>query len=134
MTKMSALKKALVNMGFKAQDLQDHGQEKVQLKGYQGDRRNQRANLVIKGSGWGSANRVGSASNDLGWEVMEDGSMQFHVSQNETGHYNANWQRRLMQQYTLEATKEVAEEQGLFLTEEMVDDQGEIHLTLTSPY
>lgn len=123
-TRKSALVKALQNMGFKANAIEIH-ETPVPLRGYGGDTRKQVAHVRLKGAGWRGENVVGGASNDLGWEKLEDGSYGFHVSNYDRGKYNEGWQKKLAQQYSKEVIKEVAEENGFYIESETTED-GEI--------
>lgn len=60
------LKKALVDLGVKADHIEQH-EFPVPLVGYQGDKREQKAHVVIRRS------HVGTASNDIGFEILKDG-------------------------------------------------------------
>lgn len=112
----------------------EESDELMPLKGYGGDFRKQKANLRIKGRGWGhSQNYVGGASNDLGWERQSDGTYAFHVSEFDTGTYNQKWQKKLLQHYSAEVVREVAIEHGYFLeSEEEINE--EIYLRVSSPF
>lgn len=105
----------------------------VELKGYQGDTRKQKAHIRIKGSGWAGANYVGAASNDLGFERQEDGSYAFHVSDYDQHRYGKAWQDKLMNQYAKAVVQEVCEEQNYFIEEEK-EANGEIFLKISSPF
>lgn len=106
----------------------------VSLKGYQGDTRQQKCNIRIKGSGWGSSqNYVGGASNDLGFELLSDGTYALHVSDYDASKYNRAWIDSFEQQYALATCREVVEETGLIIEDEEEINQ-EIHLTINVPY
>lgn len=105
----------------------------IELKGYQGDTRKQKAHIRIKGSGWAGANYVGEASNDLGFERMEDGSYAFHVSDYDQHRYGKAWQDKLMNQYAVEVVKEVAEESNYFI-EEQHEENGTIFIKLSTAF
>lgn len=129
----TALVKALCAMGFKEYMI-EVSDEKMSLRGYQGDTRKQKANIRIKGAGWGKTmNYVGPASNDLGFELQEDGTYAFHVSQYDQNKYNKLWQGKLLQQYGKEVIKEVVEEQDLFITEEYQED-GKLYINVESQF
>lgn len=131
----SALIKGLRRMGFSKHQIEVSDQ-KMTLKGYQGDDREQRANVRIKGSGWGEdQNYVGGASNDLGFELLEDGTYAFHVSDYDQGKYGKNWQEKFTAQYEREMFKETAEAQGFFIESEVEDEvTGRIELIFSSPF
>jgi hypothetical protein len=120
-------------MGFK-EHMIEVSNEKLQLKGYQGDlRANKFANIRIKGSGWSGQNYVGGASNDLGWELMSDGTYAFHVSDYDVNKYNKNWQDKLIKEYSRAVVHEVAEESNFFIEEEEEVDGG-IKIKLQTMY
>ena len=125
--------KALQNMGFKSHMI-EVSKTPLSLKGYTGDTREQTANVRIRGAGWGSSeNYVGSASNDLGWELQSDGTYIMHVSEYDRGKYNESWQNKLMQQYSKEVIKDISAKNSLFIEEE-IEENGEIFIQLSSPF
>ena len=74
----------------------------VQLEGYQGDRREQRAHIVIP------RKYVGPAANDIGIE-WRDGLAVLHVSEYDAAtYYGAEWQGRLAQRYAVNVAKKMA--------------------------
>jgi len=60
------LKKALISIGVSENHIEEH-EFPVALQGYQGDSRKQTAHIVIR------RKNVGSASNDIGFEVTDNG-------------------------------------------------------------
>jgi hypothetical protein len=129
----SAIITALQSLGFKSHMIEQF-ETAVPLKGYQGDSRSQRANIRIRGSGWGhSQNYVGGCSNDLGFELLSDGTYALHVSEYDSSKYNKAWVNNLEQQYALAVCHEVIEDQGLTIEEEEEVGQ-EIYLTISVPY
>jgi hypothetical protein len=132
-TRPSCIKKALVKMGFKAHMIEDFGKEKENLRGYQGDKRKQQANIRIKGSGWSGQNYVGGCSNDLGFELLEDGTYGFHVSEYDSGRYNKAWIDKFTRAYSREVVGEICQEQNFFIAEESEED-GELVMKLQSPF
>ena len=121
----ACLVKALVKMGFKPHQIEQLS-EKEQLLGYQGDKRKQRADIRIKGSGWKGNNHVGGASNDLGWERQADGTYAFHVSENEKHRYGKPWQDNLEANYTAEVVEVKARQMGYQMVQNTTDESGEI--------
>lgn len=132
-TNKDCLIKALTEVGFKEHML-EYSEEKMSLRGYSGDTRAQKANLRIKGAGWKGANYVGSASNDLGWELMEDGTYAFHVSEYDKHKYNTIWQNKLMQQYSKAVVEQTAEEFGYYQIDTGINEEGEIYLEVQAPF
>ena len=133
-TRMSCIKKALLDCGFKSHMLEISEKEKFPMKGYHGDIREQRCNLRIKGSGWGSQNYVGPASNDLGFERQADGTYAFHVSEYDSHKYGTTWQEKFLNLYSKHVTLEVAEETGFYVAEENIEEDGTILIRLQSSY
>lgn len=132
-TNRKALVNALKAMGFK-ENMIEVSDTPMALKGYQGDDRQQRAHIRIKGSGWGhGSNYVGGASNDLGWEMLEDGTFAFHVSDYDVNKYNQNWQKKLTQQYAKEVITEIAQDNKFFV-EDTHEENGEIFMRVVSPF
>ena len=120
-------------MGFTLEQIQC-SDEKMNLRGYTGDTREQKANIRIKGAGWRGENAVGGQSNDLGWELMEDGTYSFHVSEYDQRKYNQNWQQKMQAEYEREIFKDTAEIQGYFVEKEEVHSDGTIELIFQNPY
>lgn len=134
-TRKECLIKALKSMGFQ-EHMIESSETPLPLKGYSGDiRAGKQCHVRIKGSGWRGQNHVGGASNDLGWERMEDGTYALHVSDYDRIHsrYGTKWQKKLMQEYSREVIKEVVDEQSFFIHEE-VEVDGEIHIKAYSSF
>jgi len=68
--------------------------EPVNLHGYRGDVRNQKAHIVIP------KRHVQGSANDIGFEKMGDGTYRAHISEYDRGRYNDGWMGRLKQTYT----------------------------------
>ena len=129
----SALVKALVACGFKREHIEVL-EKKEALRGYRGDSRKQMASIRIKGSGWGHGqNRVGSSSNDLGFERLEDGTYAFHVSDFDKGNYGKKWQTKLLQNYGREVIREVCEDQSFYIESE-TEVEGELFIELSTQF
>jgi len=91
------------------------------LYGYQGDRRNQKAHVIIR------QQYVGSASNDIGFVKNEDGKYAAIISDFDSSHYNKPWLTKLYTYYNVEKTKLEFENRGIAYTETQ-DDKGRIQL------
>lgn len=133
-TNKNAIVAALKKMGFK-----DHMIEifdtPQKLKGYGGDARTQLAHIRIKGSGWGyNQNYVGGASNDLGFERMDDGTYAFHVSDYDRGKYGQKWQNKFLQQYGKSVIEEVVEAHPGFIIENEHEEGGELFIEVSSAF
>lgn len=133
----SALVSALKIMGFQEHqvEIRQDNQPKLSLKGYSGDTRPQTADIRLKGAGWGKEqNCVGGASNDLGFELQEDGTYQFHVSEYDSRSYGKNWQEKFLQSYGKEVVKEVVASNIRYFIENETEENGEIFMTIGTNY
>lgn len=91
------------------------------LYGYKGDRRNQKAHVIIR------QQFVGGASNDLGFVKNEDGKYAAIISDYDSSYYNKPWLTKLYTYYNVEKTKLEFENRGITYTETK-DDKGRIQL------
>ncbi len=96
------------------------------LVGYQGDKRKDKANLIIR------RKNVGSSSNDIGFVLAEDGTYQAIISDYDSGRHNAAWLDKLNQTYAVETVKEIATDMG-YAMESRVEG-GEIYITCTGEF
>jgi hypothetical protein len=117
----AALVAALERLGFQGK-LEIH-QEAKSLYGYQGDRREQQAHIIIR------RQHVGPAANDIGFQRQSDGNYRAWVSEFDEKHngYNDSWLGRLKQAYGVERAKAEAKKKGYRVTEEKQGD-GRIRL------
>lgn len=129
---ISCLKRALMSLGFE-EHMIEISETPMELKGYGGDiRKGKKACVRIRGAGW-NENYVGGASNDLGFERMEDGTLAFHVSEYDarSNGYGTSWQKKLIQNYAVEIIKETAETSGYSYDNPYVNKDGSIVLKVT---
>jgi len=91
MTDQESLVAALVDLGFEVTQIEIHDTP-VQLVGYQGDRRVQTANIVIR------RQHVGTASNDVGFLATATGYQVF-VSGYDHPRFGEGWITQLSQRY-----------------------------------
>lgn len=99
-----ALVDALVESGFKREEIEIH-ETPQNLYGYHGDKRSQKANIIIR------RGSVGSSSNDLGFLKKEDGTYEAIISEfdrrsagrhaGNAGGYNEKWLDSLCQNYAV---------------------------------
>ncbi|MEV6179648.1 DUF1257 domain-containing protein [Streptomyces sp. NPDC052016] len=115
------LVRALKRLGF--EEVESHAQPQP-LYGYQGDRRSQRAEVIVR------RRHVGSASNDIGFARADDGGFQAIISDYDRRRFDAAWLRRLTRSYGHESALSFAEENGYEVLAEETDKAGDIHLTL----
>jgi hypothetical protein len=80
------------------------------LVGYQDDRREQTAHIIVR------RQHVGHASNDLGFERQADGTYAAVISEydggSETSKYGPRWQRALKESYGYHVIKAQQEKRG----------------------
>jgi len=117
----NCLVKTLEELGYKPQV---HS-ESIQLKGYRGDSRVQRAHIVIPRS------QVGAAANDVGFELV-DGEYVMHVSQYDKTKkkLNPNRLKQLYAKYKVKST--VSRKSNKYrIKSEKVDKEGRIKIKLS---
>lgn len=120
-TNRDALVTALTKCGFKAEQIEVHDVAQ-NLYGYHGDKRNQKANVIVR------RKHVGGASNDLGFAQKEDGTFEAIVSSYDKGiGYNDKWLDKVSTQHSIENAKQAFSQNGWEYTES-VDDQGRTQL------
>ncbi len=78
----------------------------VNLYGYQGDKRAQVANIVIR------RKYVQAAANDIGFVKEEDGTYTAIISEYDSGKYNKAWNDNLSQSYSVGVICKEAEAAG----------------------
>jgi hypothetical protein len=105
-TDLKALQKALALCGFKQTELHNEPQS---LYGYQGDKRKDKANLIIR------RKYVGGCSNDIGFTKQADGSVTATISEYDKGRYNDKWLKEVNQRYAQVKVMEELEMNGYFI-------------------
>jgi hypothetical protein len=119
----AALVAALGRLGFK--DKVEVHQEAKSLYGYQGDRREQQAHIIIR------RQHVGLAANDIGFQRQSDGTYRAWVSefdQRQNG-YSEAWMGKLKQAYGVEKARAEAKKRGYRVSEQKLDD-GRVRLVM----
>lgn len=119
----NALVRALGRLGFEGKvETHDKAQN---LYGYHGDKRPQKAHVIIR------RQFIGSSSNDIGFEKTNEGRFKAHISEFEsatgayaggTGKYTQEWQKKLYTYYGVEKAKMTFEKKKISYTED-VDEQ-----------
>ncbi len=118
-----ALIASLVECGFEESQIEIHDQA-VQLFGYQGDERPQRAHIVIR------RQHVGQAANDVGWERLPDGTYRGWISEYDARHrFNPEMQSRIKQEYAFHAVRRQQVALGRTVERRMLDN-GEIEVVI----
>lgn len=114
---------ALRRLGFTC-EIEVH-KEAQPLYGYQGDMRQQKANVIIR------RQFVGTAANDIGFERQPNGKYRVWISEFDQSHnkYNDAWLGKLKQAYGIEKVRKEAKKRGYRLSEEKQDD-GRVRLVM----
>lgn len=87
------LVEALIAQGYQREVIEIHDEAQA-LIGYQGDVRQQRANVIVR------RKHVGGAANDIGWQLLADGTYAQHISDYDSIKHNAEWQKGMKRAYT----------------------------------
>lgn len=95
---------ALEEMGFKPVNCIGKPQH---LEGYQGDKREQTADIIIP------RKQVGGAANDIGFVRKPDGTYTAIISEYDSSRYNAGWLKKLRVSYTDKGIQRQAKRAGL---------------------
>ncbi|MGB3518746.1 MAG: DUF1257 domain-containing protein [Leptolyngbya sp. DLM2.Bin15] len=117
-----ALLQALADLGFRTVE---HHTTAQPLYGYQGDRRSQTAEVIVR------RKHLGHLSNDLGFKRQADGTYQAIISDYDRGHdYGQDWLNQLTQRYGYHHLKAIAPAQGFAIEEEETLADGTIRLVV----
>jgi hypothetical protein len=95
---------ALAEMGYTEVEVHEVAQH---LYGYHGDKRNETANIIVR------RKFVGSASNDIGYKRLEDGTYEEIISDFDKGKHNKTWLTSLKKSYTEKVCVKTAKKAGL---------------------
>ncbi|QFG21482.1 DUF1257 domain-containing protein [Actinomadura sp. WMMB 499] len=121
-TDQERLVTALNELGFR--HVESHSSP-THLYGYQGDRRPEQAEVVVR------RKHIGSASNDLGFHRTDDGTFEAIISGFDRREYDARWLDKVSQRYGRLTAIAFAESHGFDVTAEETDRRtGEVRLTL----
>lgn len=114
---LDSLFKALQEMGWSKDQILVYN-EPVHLYGYRGDRRADKAHVVIR------REFVGAASNDLGFRKEADGTFTAVISEYDARRFNATWLAKLKRAYTKHLSIKKLKQMGAaFVTEINKDGQ-----------
>ena len=111
------LKESLKEIGFTEVEEYEEAQP---LMGYQGDRRAQKANIIIR------KQHVGRASNDVGFIKNKDGSYDMIIS--DYDRKNPLLNDKLKQTYGLMSVRKQMKRRGYIISSQKTDAQGRIKL------
>jgi hypothetical protein len=115
------LVEALGDLGFKKLEIY---QQPAHLYGYQGDMRQQTAEIIIR------REQIGPASNDIGFKRGADGCYQALISEYDQSKYNEAWLNQLTAKYAYHGVKKKLKAQGFKSVSEEKSPDGRIHIKL----
>lgn len=118
-----ALRQALEDACAKFAIKYEHHAEAAYLYGFQGDRRPEQANYIVR------RGYVGGAANDLGFARQADGSFAAIISEFDSGHAGQVKLDYITQRYAYHQVVGEAEAQGYTVYEQYLPD-GSIELAL----
>ncbi len=132
MSHYSTIKTRLVEQDYLVRALEDVGykgkvkvyEEPVRLRGYLGDPRRQKAEIVIR------RGHVGRASNDIGFRRTAAGTYDAMISGYDRAKHSAKWLGHLTQRYAYYAAVDKLRDQGFEIVEETEDRKGQLNVTL----
>ncbi len=116
-----ALIKALTDVGFKNIEVHETAQH---LYGYQGDVREQTAEVIIR------RQYIGTASNDIGFKRQANGQFEAIISEYDCHRYSQQWLNGLTQRYGYHALMATAPAQGFTVEEEETLEDGTIRVVV----
>ena len=106
--------KALKDKGYDT--VEDHV-EATNLIGYHGDKRQDKANIIVR------RNYIGMASNDIGFRKTDNGTYEAIISDYDRGRHNAKWLEELHNHYAKHKVQKLARQQGLTPVSSSVDEK-----------
>ncbi len=112
----SALVAALAEAGGWTTDQIEIHETPQNLFGYKGDIRTQKAHVIVR------RQHVGSASNDIGFELDASGQYVSHVSRFDSKKYGEDWMKRLRQAYAFHAIRIQQENKGRHVTRKRLEN------------
>lgn len=120
-TDRDALVAALADVGYHAVEVHDTPQT---LHGYRGDRRPERAHVIVR------RRHIGSSSNDIGFRQGDDGQFTAVISEYDRHTHDATWLRRLTARHAYHATTTTLAAQGYQMVEEQTEQGGAVRMVL----
>ncbi len=118
---VDALVKALDDVGFNQVEVH---QEAQNLYGYQGDVREQTAEVVIR------RHSIGKWSNDIGFKQQSDGNFEAIISEYDRTKYSQDWLNQLTQRYGYHTLMATAPVEGFAIEEEETLEDGTIRVVV----
>lgn len=131
MSHFTCIKTQIKNQDTLIQALSDVGFNDVEvhktpqhLYGYQGDLREQTAEVIIR------RQYIGVASNDIGFKQQDDGQFEAIISEYDCQQYSQEWLNNLTQRYGYHTLLATAPEQGFTVEEEETLEDGTIRVVV----
>ena len=118
---INALVKALDDVGFNQVEVHQQAQN---LYGYQGDVREQMAEVVIR------RQHIGQWSNDIGFKNQSDGTFEAIISEYDRTKYSQQWLNELTQRYGYHTLMATAPVEGFAIEEEETLEDGTIRVVV----
>ena len=120
------LKAALCDLGFAEGKIQFSEQTPQALEGYHGDKREEKAHLIIP------RQYVGHVSNDIGFIKESTGEIKTIISEfDQRTDFGETWQNKLTQYYAKHKMHKILKAKGMKWSER-VNDKGEICITVNA--
>ena len=112
---------ALTDLGFDNVEVHETAQH---LYGYQGDVREQTAEVIIR------REYIGEWSNDIGFKQQDDGQFESIISEYDCHKYSQEWLNGLTQRYGYHTLLATAPTQGFTVEEEETLEDGTIRVVV----
>jgi hypothetical protein len=120
-TDRDALVAALADVGY--DEVEVHDTPKT-LEGWRGDRRSERAHVIVR------RRHVGSSSNDIGFRRGDDGRFAAIISDHDRPAHDATWLNRVTARHAYHATTTTLAAQGYQMVEEQTEQGGAVRMVL----
>ncbi|MBK4730911.1 DUF1257 domain-containing protein [Oxynema sp. CENA135] len=115
------LVKALADLGFDCVEVHQIPQP---LYGYQGDRRSQTAEVIVR------RQYIGANSNDIGFKRQPDNTFEAIISEYDRQQYSRQWIEQLTQRYAYHQLMAEAPAQGFNIESEETLEDGTIRVVV----
>lgn len=112
---------SLADVGFHDVEVHETAQH---LYGYQGDVREQTAEVIIR------RQYIGAASNDIGFKQQDDGQFEAIISEYDCQQYSQEWLNNLTQRYGYHTLLATAPNLGFTVEEEETLEDGTIRVVV----
>ena len=116
------LVECLKKMGFTGVECHEEAQH---LFGYQGDRRPETAEVIVR------RKDIGLASNDIGFKRQPSGEYQAVISEYDRRRFSEAWLQELNRNYACSVIQEQIREQDLLVEDERMLDNGDMVIILS---